>query len=392
MFHGLLNFSLPELIVTGLILTHITIASVTIFLHRHQAHSALELHPAVSHFFRFWLWLTTSIITQEWVAVHRKHHAKCETVEDPHSPKIFGIRKVLLEGAELYRKQAQDEQTLSKFGFGTPTDWMEHNVYQRLNFLGIALLLAVELTLFGPLGLSLWAVQMLWIPFWAAGVINGLGHFTGYRNFETQDASTNLLPIAILVGGEELHNNHHAYPASAKLSSRWWEFDIGWFYIRLLEIFRLARVKRVAPIPRIVKNKTMADLETVMAVVQNRFHVMALYGRSVVLPVMRFEARCSDPNTRRLLKKARPLLIRENLSLDESTQELLHRALAKSQALATVYQFKEQLRELWSNSALSQEKRLEALRDWCRRAEETHIQGLRNFADYLRGYSVLQTA
>ncbi|HUL12140.1 MAG TPA: fatty acid desaturase [Methylococcaceae bacterium] len=392
MLTGFLNIPVWGLVIVALVLTHITIASVTIFLHRHQAHRALDIHPIMSHFFRFWLWLTTGMITKEWVAVHRKHHAKCETVEDPHSPQVFGIRKVLLEGAELYTQQAEDPKTTEKYGTGTPDDWLENNVYRRFPHVGLAIMLTTDVALFGVLGLTVWAVQMLWIPFWAAGVINGLGHYRGYRNFETQDAATNLFPIAILIGGEELHNNHHAYPSSAKLSSKWWEFDIGWFYIRVMEILKLARVKRRAPKSRIEWEKPLADRETLLAVVKNRFHVMALYGRRVVVPVLRIESKIADAPTRRLLKKARPLMVREYLRPDEAARTALNRALETSEALATVYRFKEQLRALWTNASFSPEKRLEALREWCRQAEATGIQCLQNFAAVLRGYSVCQSA
>jgi stearoyl-CoA desaturase (delta-9 desaturase) len=233
-----------------LALTHVTIVTVTVFLHRSQAHRALDLHPAVNHFFRFWLWLTTGMVTREWVAVHRRHHAKCETPEDPHSPQVLGLGKVMSEGAELYKAAADDGETLSRYGHGTPDDWLERNLYGRFTWHGVGLLLILDVLLFGVYGITMWAVQMLWIPFFAAGVINGVGHFWGYRNFETADAATNIVPWGILIGGEELHNNHHAFPSSARLSSKWWELDIGWFYIRLLGALGLARVKKVAPEPR----------------------------------------------------------------------------------------------------------------------------------------------
>ncbi len=392
MLHGLLNLSLWQVAGVALILTHITIASVTIFLHRHQAHKALTLHPLVSHFFRFWLWLTTGMITKEWVSVHRKHHAKCETAEDPHSPQVFGIRKVLLEGAEIYCKTAEDPKTLEKYGSGTPDDWLEHRLYTRHTHLGLGIMLVTDILLFGAFGLTLWAVQMIWIPFWAAGVINGVGHYAGYRNFETRDASTNIAPFGLLVGGEELHNNHHAYPASAKLSNKWWELDIGWLYICILEMLRLARVRRIAPRSRIERDKTLIDGQTVLAVVQNRFHIMALFGRNVVAPVLRVESKLADAGTRKLLRQARPLMIREFLRVDDTASHILQKALETSQTLATVYQFREQLRDIWANASISQERRLDALRDWCRRAEGSSIRCLQNFASLLRGYSVLQRA
>ena len=390
MVNGLLSLSIWQLVGVGLILTHITIASVTIYLHRCQAHRALDLHPIMSHLFRFWLWLTTGMVTKEWVAVHRKHHAKCETKDDPHSPIVLGIGKVMREGVELYNIASGDAEILDKYGFGTPNDWLERNLYKPGRNWGILLLLVTEMVLFGPLGLTLWAIQMLWIPLWAAGVINGLGHYLGYRNFETRDASTNILPIGLFIGGEELHNNHHAYPSSAKLSARWFEFDLGWGYIRMMAMLKLARVKRVALESKIDWAKPMADAETVMAVLKNRVHVMALYSRSVIDPVLNLEIKLADPKTRRLLKKAKPLVNGKAYRPDNLIVDELASALAASQTLATVYRFKQQLRELWTNAGLSQEKRLEALREWCSQAEETRIQCLEQFALTLRGYSVMQ--
>ncbi|MDD5036095.1 MAG: transposase, partial [Methylococcaceae bacterium] len=296
--------------------------------------------------------------------------------------------KVLREGADLYVKEAENPQTLEKYGFGVPDDWLERNLYSRFHHLGLGILLALELVLFGPLGLTLWAVQMLWIPFWAAGVINGMGHYLGYRNFETLDASTNISPLGILIGGEELHNNHHAYPASAKLSNQWWEFDIGWLYIRLMEMVKLAQVKRIAPEFIIDWSKSIPDAETVLAVLKNRVHVMALYSRSVIIPVLRLESQCADSSTRKVLKKARPWVIGHYMRPEGGMNGVLQRALEASQALATVYQFKQQLSELWTNASFSQESRLEALREWCRQAQETKIQCLQHFAQTLRGYTL----
>lgn len=387
---GLLSLSIWQFVVLGLILTHITIAGVTIYLHRCQAHRALDLHPIMSHFFRFWLWLSTGMITKEWVAIHRKHHAKCETKEDPHSPIVLGIGKVLREGSELYYAAANNQETLDKYGFGTPNDWLERNVYIPWRNWGIVLMLVVELVLFGPLGLTLWAVQMLWIPLWAAGVINGLGHYLGYRNFETLDASTNLFPIAFFIGGEELHNNHHAYPSSAKLSIRWYEFDLGWAYIRLMTLLKLAHVKRTAVKSKIDQAKPMVDAETVMAVLRNRVHVMTLFSRSVIDPVLKLEIKQADAKTRKLLKRAKTLVNGKAYHPDTLITDDLAIALEASQMLATVYRFKQQLRELWTNAGLSQENRLEALREWCRLAEETRIQCLEQFALTLRGYSIMQ--
>jgi stearoyl-CoA desaturase (delta-9 desaturase) len=227
-----------------LLTTHITIMSVTIYLHRSQAHRSVQLHPAVAHFMRFWLWLTTGMVTQEWVAVHRRHHQKCDQPEDPHSPVQVGIWRVLFGGAWLYRQSCQDRSMIAELSHGTPQDWIEKHVYRKFPLVGVGLLLLINLSMFGWTGAVCWLVQMAWIPFWAAGVVNGLGHWWGYRNGDTADSSTNISPWGIIIGGEELHNNHHLDPTSARLSRRWWEFDIGWMYISILRFFKLAHVKR----------------------------------------------------------------------------------------------------------------------------------------------------
>lgn len=386
--HGLLNLPFWGLVLATLLLTHITIVAVTVFLHRSQAHRALDLHPIVSHFFRFWLWLTTGMITKQWVAIHRKHHGKCETTEDPHSPQILGIRKVLWQGVELYQLEASNSDTLERYGHGTPNDWLEKHLYARYDRLGVVLLLFLDLALFGIAGLTVWAVQLIWIPFWAAGVINGLGHYWGYRNYEPRDASTNLVPIGLLIGGEELHNNHHAFPTSAKLSSKWWEFDIGWFYIRLLAAFKLAHIKKTAPIPQQIPDKQSIDLDTVRAVVLNRLHVMARFAREVILPVLKEELRKADDSRRQILKRVRALLIREETRLGERERDQLRNALNASQTLRTVYEFRLGLQNIWSRTTASQEKLLAALQEWCVLAEASGIQALQDFARALRSYSL----
>jgi len=386
--HGFLNLSFWELVLATLWMTHITIASVTIFLHRAQAHRALDLHPVISHFFRFWLWLTTGMITKQWVAIHRKHHAKCETSEDPHSPQILGIRKVLWEGAELYRSEAANSETLKRYGHGTPDDWLEDHLYTRYDRLGVTLMLFIDLALFGIAGLTVWAIQLLWIPFWAAGIVNGLGHYWGYRNYEPRDASTNLLPIGLIIGGEELHNNHHAFPSSAKLSNHRWEFDIGWLYIRILTILRLAHVKKIAPVPQQLRDKKAIDLDTLRAVVLGRLYVMADFGRNVVAPVLREELRKADDSRRRVLKRTKVLLLREEARLDDRDRARLRSALDMSQALCTVYEFRMSLQSLWNRTTVSHEKLLASLQDWCAQAEASGIQVLQEFAQSLRGYSM----
>jgi stearoyl-CoA desaturase (delta-9 desaturase) len=345
----------------------------------------------VAHFFRFWLWLTTGMRTIEWVAIHRKHHAHTETEEDPHSPHQVGIWKVLLEGAEMYRDEAKDPDTLAKYGHGTPDDWMERNVYARFEVGGITLMGVLALVLFGVLGLTVWAIQMMWIPLWAAGVINGLGHYLGYRNFESADGSTNLSPLGLLIGGEEMHNNHHAFPSSAKFSQRWYEFDVGWFYLRLLAAVGLARIKRVAPSPTIDPAKTTVDFETVKAVVVARMHVMRSYARSVTLPVWRGELERVDTASRALLKRAKRALVREESRMDEETRERRDRALNANAQLHTVYQYQQRLQELFATKCTSQEQLVHALQEWCANAEQTGIEALQDFAAHLRGYR-LKTA
>ena len=301
--HGLMPLPWWGYIVVALALTHVTIAAVTIYLHRHSAHRALDLHPVVSHFFRFWLWLTTGMVTKEWTAIHRKHHAKVETPEDPHSPQTRGIRTVLFRGAELYREEAKNQETLDKYGKGTPDDWMERNVYTRYSWEGVGLMLMINLMLFGPLGATIWAVQMAWIPITAAGIVNGIGHYWGYRNFASADASTNIVPWGIIIGGEELHNNHHAYGSSAKLSSRWYEFDLGWTYIRILATLRLATVRKVAPKLRVARTtKPAPDLATLHAVINHRYHVATAYARTL-------KETCAS-RTRRTARARRPQRVR----------------------------------------------------------------------------------
>jgi len=395
MIEGLIVLPWWGYIVVALVFTHITIASVTIYLHRHQAHRALDLHPVVSHFFRFWLWLTSGMVTKEWAAIHRKHHAKCETAEDPHSPQVLGIRKVLREGSELYRAEAKNQETLDKYGHGTPSDWIERHVYTPHSAKGIALMFIVNVLLFGPIGITIWAVQMMWIPITAAGIINGIGHYWGYRNYEATDASTNIVPWGILIGGEELHNNHHTFASSAKLSSKWWEFDIGWFYIRTLETFGLARVKKIPPELTYDKAKDHIDLETVKAVITARFVVMAQFAREVMARVHRDELRNLDPNDKTrltLLKPVRRLMVREPRLLDEAARARLQKALEQSQTLQTVYTMKQKLADVWQRSATTQENLIQALQDWCREAEATGIRELREFSNKLRTYSLVQAA
>lgn len=388
MLDGLLDLPVWGVVIATLIMTHITIASVTIFLHRHQAHRALELHPLISHFFRFWIWLTTSTITKEWVAVHRKHHANCETPNDPHSPQIVGIRKVLWQGAELYAQTAHQPEILAKYGHGTPNDWLERNVYTRHAWLGITIMAIIDVLLFGALGITVWAVQMMWIPIFAAGFINGLGHWWGYRNYECADASKNIVPWGILIGGEELHNNHHTFASSAKLSSRWWEIDIGWWYIRLLQLIGLVKVKKVATHPQLQWEKNFIDRDTVKAVLHYRFQVMAHYAKEVLVKVHQEELRHTQGTSKQLLKRVRALLIREESLLNEQDKLNLVTILEQNQTLQTVYHYRLRLQALWQQTAVSQEYLLQSLQEWCKQAEATRIKALQEFALTLRHYTM----
>ncbi|MEQ1743273.1 MAG: fatty acid desaturase [Candidatus Nitrotoga sp.] len=388
MFSGFIDLPWWGYIVVTLALTHITIASVTIFLHRHQAHRALNLHAVPSHFFRFWLWLTTSIVTKEWAAIHRKHHAKCETAEDPHSPVILGIKKVLLEGAALYRKEAENQETLDKYGHGTPDDWLENNLYSKRSELGITLMLIINVLLFGPLGLTIWAVQMAWIPINAAGIVNGIGHYWGYRNFQTADASTNIVPWGIFIGGEELHNNHHAYASSAKLSNKWYELDIGWLYIRLLETFGLAQVKRRAPRVRLNQAKTSCDMETLHAVIANRYEVTAKYAqllkKTYSTEIARLKLQASDKIDVARIKHW--LHLDENV-LTEQQKTKLNVVIKASGILRTTYTLRQELAVVWQNSTATKEQLVKQLEDWCHRAENSGIAALQEFSQRLRCYA-----
>ena len=387
-YNGLVDLPWWGYVLVTLALTHVTIVSVTLYLHRHQAHRALDLNPVLAHFFRFWLWLTTGMVTGEWVSIHRKHHARCETAEDPHSPQVLGIGKVLLEGAELYRAEAARPETIEQYSHLTPDDWLERRLYRRYPTLGVSMMLLIDLGLFGFAGLSIWGVQMLWIPFWAAGVINGIGHWWGYRNFETSDASTNIACVGLLIGGEELHNNHHAFASSAKFSVHPWEFDLGWLYIRLFSALRLAQVKKVAPVPVRDVHRQKMDLDTVRALFVNRLHVMTHYAREVLVPVLREEVELADRPYSVFFRQVRALVIHNRKRLDASAHEMLEAVLARFARLRVAYQFREQLAGIWERSATSHEHLLEALQDWCRRAENSGVAALQQFARRMKDYGM----
>jgi stearoyl-CoA desaturase (delta-9 desaturase) len=389
LFSGVFDLPWWGVALFALGLTHITIASVTIFLHRYQAHRALDLHPLPSHFFRFWLWLTTGMVTKEWAAIHRKHHAKCETAEDPHSPQIYGINRVLWGGVFLYVKEAYNRETMERYGHGTPDDWIERHLYSRFAVLGLTLMGLIDVVLLGFVpGVLVLATQIVWIPFWAAGVINGIGHFWGYRNWGTEDASTNIVPWGILIGGEELHNNHHAYATSAKLSNKWYELDIGWMYIRILEALGLAKVKKVAPTPRFTEEKAV-DLATLQAVITHRYDVLATYAKSLKRTYAEElgKLRRFAPHDAHVLQSLKRWLHRDERSLCETERADLNKGLAKSRALHTVYSMRAELVSLWERSSASREQLVRQLQDWCHRAEASGICHLEQFSRRLRCYA-----
>ena len=387
MYSGILDLPWWGYILVALALTHVTIAGVTIFLHRHQAHRALELGPIPSHFFRFWLWMTTGMITKEWAAIHRKHHAKCETAEDPHSPQVLGLNRVLWTGVFLYVKESRNVDTMERYGHGTPDDWLERKLYSPLHKAGVVLMLGIDVALFGVWpGALIWVVQMVWIPFWAAGVVNGIGHFWGYRNFACADASTNFFPLGILIGGEELHNNHHAFATSAKLSNKWYEFDVGWLYIRLMEMIGLARVKKVAPIPRLGAIRPAIDLDMLQAVVTHRYDVLAKYLKTLRhLAAEEFDQLRIDAREGRSMKR---LLGEDGAALPAPQKERLTAVLDRSEPLAKAYAMRADLEALWARSSASHDQLVKQLQDWVARAEHSGIRQLEEFSLRLRCYAV----
>jgi len=385
---GLTQASWGTWIVYFIVVTQLTILSVTLYLHRSQAHRGVDFHPAVTHLLRFWCWLSTAMVTKEWVAVHRKHHAKCETDEDPHSPQVYGINKVLWEGVALYKVAALNKADMEKYGVGTPDDWIERNLYSRYPEMGPTLLALISIALFGVVGVALWALQMVWIPFWAAGVVNGVGHWWGYRNFESADTSTNLTPWGVIIGGEELHNNHHAFPSSARFALRKFEFDIGWALIRVLETFGLAKVLRVAPTLDMRPNMNLPDAETAKAVLAHRFHVMSDYFRGVIAPTLREEAANAGAGIKALPRKLRKALGNGGRWLDEASRDRLTAFVEKRPTLRTVCEFRTRLAALTERNGRNAEALLDSLKQWCHEADATGIRTLSEFAGRLKGYKL----
>ncbi|MFN7573287.1 MAG: acyl-CoA desaturase [Betaproteobacteria bacterium] len=383
---GLLNSTWWQVVLAMLAMTQITIAAVTIYLHRCQAHRALDLHPAVAHFFRFWLWLTTGMQTKEWASIHRKHHAKCETPEDPHSPQTRGINTVLWQGAELYIAESNNAETLARYGHGTPDDWLERNVYSRFSWQGVGIMVGIDMILFGWAGLAVWAVQMMWIPFHAAGIINGIGHYWGYRNFDSPDASTNISPLGLWIGGEELHNNHHTYATSAKFSVKWYEFDLGWGYIRILSALGLAKVLRRAPVPKIAEPRNV-DAQTLQAVITNRYDILARYARGV-RRTLRAELRALPAAERSRFAALKRWLRKEDVSaLPPAEQQTLRDLLAHSRALKTLVEMRAELAAVWGKSSASREQMLAQLEQWIAKAEASGNEALQRIALRMRSYA-----
>lgn len=394
MIHGLLNLTWRGDLIALLIMTQVTIAGVTIYLHRYQTHRALILHPVISHIFRLWLWLTTGMVTREWVSIHRKHHAFSDSVGDPHSPIVYGLKKVFFQGAELYREARKDKEMIEKYGHGTPDDWVERNIYSKYSAKGVVLMLLIDVLLFGIPGISIWAVQMMWIPLWAAGVINGIGHAWGYRNFECLDAARNVFPWGFWIGGEELHNNHHTFASSAKFSLKWWEFDLGWMYIKLMSWLGLAKVKKLPP--QLVQNqmKAQIDLETVRAVVGHRFQVLRHYYQQVVKPMLKQmkQEHQFSPADKQLLAKAKSLFKREEKLLSAHAQATLNELTNRFEHLKVIYQYRQNLQNIWMKTATTQKELVDALQQWCKQAEESGIDALKNFAATVKSYTLVMPA
>ncbi len=383
---GLTQASWPVWLVYGLVVTQLTIMAVTLYLHRSQTHRGVDFHPVIAHFLRFWSWISTGMVTREWVAVHRKHHAKVETVDDPHSPQVLGIGKVFWDGVGLYRQATECDEDMEKYGRGTPDDWIERHVYSRYPYLGVSLMLLVNFALFGFVGIAIWAIQMMWIPFWAAGFVNGVGHWWGYRNFETSDTSTNISPWGVWIGGEELHNNHHAFPSSARFALRKWEVDIGWIVIRGLQSVGLAKVLRVAPALDVRPNVNLPDADTVKALLAHRFHVMSDYFRGVIAPTLREEAASAGAGLKALPRKLRKALGNGGRWLDAGSRARMAAFVERRPRLRTVCEFRASLAALVDRNGRNADSMVEALKEWCRAAEATGIRTLQEFAAKLKGY------
>ena len=379
--HGLTQASYGQMALILLLLCQLTMMSSTLYLHRSATHRGVDFHPVITHWFRFWSWLSTGMVTKEWVAIHRKHHAKCETDEDPHSPRVKGLSNVLWRGVDLYREAALDKAMLEQYGKGTPNDWIERNLYSKHPMLGVSILLIAYVALFGAPGLTIWALHMCWMPFHGAGIINGLGHWWGYRNFDTSDAATNLTPWGVWIGGEELHNNHHAFPSSAKFALRKYEFDIGWFVISILSKLHLAKVLRVAPELDVRPNINVPDAETLRAIMTHRWQVATDYFQVVLKPQFKQDAK-------NLPRRLRNAFRSEGKWLDETHREKLNRFIADSPQLATLMAYRERLLAIYELRSAEVDAKMIALRVWCAEAENSGIAALEEFSFRLKGYAL----
>ncbi|CAN5217503.1 fatty acid desaturase [soil metagenome] len=385
---GISQASYWQMALVFAVAAQLTMMSTTLYLHRSATHRGVDLHPVVSHFLRFWNWFTTAMVTKEWVAIHRKHHARCETAEDPHSPRFAGINKVLWQGVELYQEAAKDPELLEKYGKGTPDDWVERHLYAGRRNLGISILFVVNVTLFGLPGLAMWALQMALMPFSAAGVINGLGHWWGYRNFDTADTATNLTPWGLLIGGEELHNNHHAFPSSAKFALRKFEFDIGWAVLWTLQKLHLAKVLRVAPALDVRPNIAVPDTETLKAMMTHRWHVATDYFSTVLKPQLKSQVK-SEARALRLPRGLRRALRSDGRWLDDARRERMQGYIAARPQLVQLMEFRRRLLAIYEIRSAEAEARMDALKAWCREAEASGIEALQEFSLRLKGYALV---
>ena len=389
LINGLIDFTWVEYLIYTLVVTQITIMSITLFLHRGVCHSAIEIKPILSHFFRFWLWLTTSMKTADWVAIHRKHHAKVETIDDPHSPIVHGINTVLFRGADLYNEERGNKETIEKYSKNCPNDWIEQKIYSGKSNFGILILFVLNIFLFGVVGIIIWAIQMMWTPIFAAGGINGAGHYYGYRNFDTPDESTNLIPFAIFIGGEELHNNHHAFATSAKFSSKPWEFDIGWLYIKIFSILGLVKIKRLALNTIVEKTDKELDSETAYVLLRSKIMVITNYTKKVIKPILKRESKAASNELKKLIKKSKNSFIRQPDRISNQSITDLQKIFDESVSLSVVYNFKNKLHDILNNKYTELEKFKETIEGWRLEAKKEGIDYLDEFSDSLKGYKII---
>ena len=390
LINGIVEFTWIGYVIYTLIVTHITIVAITLYLHRGVCHSAIEIKPALGHFFRFWLWLTTSMRTADWVAIHRKHHAKVETIDDPHSPAYHGIKTVLLCGADLYHDEKNNPETIAKYSQNCPNDWVEEHVYTGRNNLGILFLFISNILLFGVVGIIIWSIQMAWTPIFAAGGINGAGHYWGYRNYDTSDDSTNMSPVGVLIGGEELHNNHHAFPTAAKFSLKPWEFDIGWLYIKLFSAIGQINVKRLAPKTVVNMPADILDSETGYALLRSKLTVITNYTKNVLSPLMKQESREASSDFKNLLKRSKPSMVREPHRISNKETLTLDEIFKKSSTLKTAYHLKNKLFDILHSRNLKHESFIETINAWREEAQNEGIECLVDFSNSLKGYKVVK--